>query len=57
VLAGELFELAQAGLVMRTDGKAIQVPEDANPSYLWVAPTGCKLYHWMRRLRGRRGVR
>lgn len=47
-LAGELFQLTQAGLLMRTDHKAIQVPEDANPSYLWVAPTGCKLYHWMR---------
>lgn len=47
-LAGELFQLTQMGLLMRTDHKPILVPEDANPSYLWVAPTGCKLYHWMR---------
>jgi hypothetical protein len=47
-LAGELFQLTQAGLLTRTDSKPIQVPEDANPSYLWVAPAGCKLFHWMR---------
>jgi hypothetical protein len=47
-LAGELFQLTQAGLLMRTDHKPILTLEDANPSYLWVAPTGCKLYHWMR---------
>jgi hypothetical protein len=47
-LAGELFQLAQAGLLVRTDHKPILVPEDANPSYLWAAPTACKLHHWMR---------
>src|SRR5207249_3116511 len=45
-LAGELCQLAQAGLVERTDRRPVLSPEDANPSVLWVSPTGCKLYHW-----------
>lgn len=47
-LAGELYDLARGGLLMRTDHLPVQVIEDANPSQLWVAPTGCKLFHWMR---------
>lgn len=47
-LAGEVFELAQRGLLVRTDAKPILCFDDANPSELWVSPTGCKLYHLMR---------
>lgn len=46
-LASELYDLARDGLLMRTDHYPVQVLEDANPSRLWVAPTGCKLFHWM----------
>lgn len=47
-VAGEIFELSKRGLLMRTDGKPIQGLDDVNPSELWVAPTGCKLFHLMR---------
>ncbi|MGN6201872.1 MAG: hypothetical protein ACTHNY_05655 [Solirubrobacterales bacterium] len=47
-LAGELYDLAREGLLMRTDQRPVQCPEDANPSRLWVTPAGCKLFHCMR---------
>lgn len=47
-LAGEIFELSKRGLLMRTDRRPIQGLDDVNPSELWVAPMGCKLFHLMR---------
>jgi hypothetical protein len=47
-IAGEIFELSRRGLLVRTDARPILTFNDANPSELWVSPTGCKLYHLMR---------
>jgi hypothetical protein len=47
-LAAELFDLAQRGLLVRTDGEPISSVSDVNPSELWVSSTGCKIFHLMR---------
>jgi hypothetical protein len=48
IVAAQLFDLAQQGLLSRTDHQPIREYSEANPSELWVGILGCKLYHLMR---------
>jgi hypothetical protein len=46
-VAGQLFELCRHGLLARTNGTPVTSYDDANPSHLWVGPTGCMVFHAM----------
>jgi hypothetical protein len=47
-VAGQLFDLARQGIIVRTDGSAARDVTDINPADLQVATTGCLLFHLMR---------
>jgi hypothetical protein len=47
-VAGQLFDLARQGIVVRTDSRVVSDVFHVNPSYLQTATTGCLLTHLMR---------
>jgi hypothetical protein len=47
-VAGQLFDLARQGIVVRTDSRPVDDISRINPSYLQTATTGCLLLELMR---------
>jgi hypothetical protein len=46
--AGQLFDLARQGILVRTDNRPVTDISDVNPSFLQAATAGCLLVHLMR---------
>lgn len=47
-VAGQLYDLARQGIIVRTDGRAVGDIADINPSLLQCASSGCALFRFMR---------
>jgi hypothetical protein len=47
-VAGQLFDLARLGILVRTDARPVSDISDMNPTYLQAATTGCLLRELMR---------